>query len=223
MSEKLVSWLDRRRRMKSIELVQKHLAATSSAVEELCRAVEYKIGGDEDAAVETVKRVAELEEEADHLRNEISMEVARSSLPASDREDLLRLIRRVDWIADWAREAARILIWTPLEKVPRDLADLMIAMTVKVRECALNVEKCVNRLGADLDEALRIADKVERLEEEVDEKYLEARGKYPTLDYSKINPGEAILISQLLDAIEYIADWSENTIDQVRIIAIRVA
>lgn len=223
MNEKLVSWLDRRRRMKSIELVQKHLAATSSAVEELYKAVEYRISGDEKAAAEAVKRVAGLEEEADHLRNEISMEVAKSPLPASDREDLLRLIRRVDWIADWAREAARILVWTPLEKMPRDLADLMTSMTLKVRECALNVEKCINRLGANLSEALEIADKVERLEEEVDEKYLEARGKYPTLDYSKINPGEAILISQLLDAIEYIADWSENTIDQVRIIAIRVA
>ena len=223
MSERLVSWLDRRRRVKSIELVQKHLAATSSAVEELYKAVEYRISGDKRAAVETVKRVAELEEEADRLRNEISMEVAKSSLSASDREDLLRLIRRVDWIADWAREAARILAWTPLEKLSRDLADLIIAMMIKVRECTLNVEKCVNRLGVTLNEALKIADKVERLEEEVDEKYLEVRGKYPTLDYSKINPGEAILISQLLDAIEYIADWSENTIDQARIIAIRVA
>ncbi|MEM3793889.1 MAG: DUF47 family protein, partial [Candidatus Bathyarchaeia archaeon] len=73
-----------------------------------------------------------------------------------------------------------------------------------------------------LEEALKIADTVERLEEEVDERYLEARGMYPTLDYSRVNPGEAILISQLLDAIEYIADWSENTIDQVRIIAIRI-
>ncbi|MGC8849130.1 MAG: DUF47 domain-containing protein [Candidatus Bathyarchaeia archaeon] len=223
MSERLVSWLDKRRRMKSIELIQRHLSATSSAVEELHKAIEYKINGDIEASGEAVNHVAELEAEADHLRNEISLDVAKSPLPASDREDLLRLIRRVDWIADWAREAARILVWTPLDKIPEGLTDLMTAMMVKVRECVLNVEKCVNRLGVDLEEALKIADMVERLEEEVDERYLEARGKYPTLDYSRINPGEAILISQLLDAIEYIADWSENTIDQVRIIAIRIS
>lgn len=222
MSEKLVSWLDRRRRMKSIELIQRHLSATSSAVEELHRAIEYKVNGDLEASGEAVDRVAELEAEADHLRDEISLEVAKSPLPAGDREDLLRLIRRVDWIADWAREAARILVWTPLDKMPRELIDIMRAMMVKVRECVLNVERCVNRLGVDLEEALKIADTVERLEEEVDERYLEARGMYPTLDYSRVNPGEAILISQLLDAIEYIADWSENTIDQVRIIAIRI-
>ncbi|MEM2123585.1 MAG: DUF47 family protein [Candidatus Bathyarchaeia archaeon] len=223
MSERLVSWLDRRRRMKSIELIQRHLSATSTAVGELHRAVEYRINGDVRASEEAVNHVAELEAEADHLRDEISLEVAKSPLPASDREDLLRLIRRVDWIADWAREAARILVWTPLDKIPGGLADLIVAMMIKVRECTVNVERCVNRLGVDLDEALRIADMVERLEEEVDERYLEARGKYPTLDFSRINPGEAILISQLLDAIEYIADWSENTIDQVRIIAIRIA
>lgn len=222
MSEKLISWLNRRRRIKAIELIQKHLSATSAAAEELHKAVKHKIGGDEKNAAEDVKRVAQLEEEADRLRNEISLEIAKSPLPGTDREDLLHLVRRVDWIADWAREAARILLWTPMEKMPKELAELTLAMAEKVEECVLAVEKCVNRLGVNLEEALKLADAVERLEEEVDEKYLEARGKYPMLDYSKINPGEAILISQLLDAIEYVADWSENTVDQVRVIAIRL-
>jgi len=42
------------------------------------------------------------------------------------------------------------------------------------------------------------------------------------LDYSKINPGEAILLSQLLDAVENVADWCENTVDQVRVVAVRM-
>jgi uncharacterized protein Yka (UPF0111/DUF47 family) len=61
---------------------------------------------------------------------------------------------------------------------------------------------------------------VERLEEEVDGLYQQAREHYPNLDYGNLNPGEAILISQLLDAIEYVADWCENTVDQIRVITV---
>ncbi len=64
---------------------------------------------------------------------------------------------------------------------------------------------------------------MERIEEEVDEQYHQARSYYPKMNLNKINSGEVILISQFIDAIEYIADWCENTIDQVRVIAISLS
>jgi hypothetical protein len=42
------------------------------------------------------------------------------------------------------------------------------------------------------------------------------------MDFSKLNPGEVFLIFELFDAIENITDWCENTIDQVRVIAVRM-
>ncbi len=80
----------------------------------------------------------------------------------------------------------------------------------------------VHELFEKPKEAMRIADSVERLEEKVDALYTEIRGLYPTMDFSKINPGEVFLIGQLFDAIEQITDWCENTIDQVRVLAVRM-
>ena len=38
----------------------------------------------------------------------------------------------------------------------------------------------------------------------------------------EINAGEMVLIGQLFDAIENITDWCENTVDEVRVLAIRM-
>ncbi len=67
-----------------------------------------------------------------------------------------------------------------------------------------------------------MADNVEALEEKVDALYMEIRSLYPKMDFSKINPGEVFLIVQLFDAVENITDWCENTIDQVRVLAVRM-
>jgi len=91
-----------------------------------------------------------------------------------------------------------------------------------VKETALAVRNCIDQLSEEPKEAMRLADIVESLEEKVDTIYTEIRGLYPTIDFTKVNPGEVFLIGQLFDAIENITDWCENTIDQVRVIAVRV-
>jgi len=84
------------------------------------------------------------------------------------------------------------------------------------------VRKCIDALYHDLNEALKIADIVEKLEEDVDEIYSEVRKQYLIVDSKEIKVGELILIAQFFDVIENIADWCENTIDQVRVVAIRL-
>ena len=93
-------------------------------------------------------------------------------------------------------------------------------MVDKVKESVHSVVRCVDKLSENLEDALNLAEQVERAEEEVDALYQKARSYYPKLNYENINPGEAVLISEFIDAIEGIADWCENTIDQVRLIAI---
>lgn len=220
MSRKILDWLDRRKRIGTIQLVRKHLESTTGTIEELSKAIQFKTVGEDESALTSINLIFDYEKEADSLRREISTEVARSELPPSERGDLLRLVRVIDWIADWSLEAARILVSTPIEKLPNDLMNVVIEMVKKVKECVHAVVRCVDKLGDDLEEALKMADQVEQIEEEVDELYQQARKYYPELNYEKINPGEVILVSQLVDAIENIADWCENTIDQIRMIAI---
>ena len=222
MSEKIIAWFEKRRQTKAMQLMQNHLALATGAVEELAKAIRFKSEGDDKKANEAISSLSKMEDEADRLRRDISLNLTKGEIPPAERDDLLHLSKRVDMIADWSRESGRVLSATPLSKMPSELAFLCLNMVETVKECVWAVRKCVDRLTSDLQEALEWADKVERLEEKVDEQYIEARRYYLKLDYSKINPGEAILLSQLLDAVENVADWCENTVDQVRVVAVRM-
>ncbi len=202
--------------------MQDHLALTTRAVEELGNALQQKIAGQEEKALESINKVYRMEEQADQLRECIAEELTKGEIPPQERDDLLHLSRDIDWIADWSKEAARILKHTPISRLPKRLSDQGVRMIEKVRETTFLVRNCVERLTEDPQEALQLATKVENLEEETDALYSEVRSLYPTVDFSVVNPGEMVLVGQLFDAIENITDWCENTIDEVRVLAIRM-
>jgi len=222
LSEKLLTWFGKRRQTKAVQLMQAHLSLTTRAVEELEKAMEYRIKHQRELAEASIARLSRMEEEADALRREIALELTRGEIPPHERDDLLHLSRDIDWITDWSKESGRILSVAPVERLPEKITEKGLEMIRVVKETAMAVRNCVDQLSEKPKEAMRLADNVEALEERVDSLYTEIRGLYPTIDFSKVNPGEVFLIGQLFDAIENVTDWCENTIDQVRVIAVRI-
>jgi hypothetical protein len=215
----LLKWFEKRREAKVITMMQRHLAITISAVEDLERAVEAAADNDEKKMKESISRVTSAEKEADKLRRDVMRELARGELPPHDREDLMHLMKRIDMVADWSRESTRILSVVTPEDIPDNLKRAMVKMMKGARDCAISLRKSVSRMTEKPEEALRAADEVERLEEEVDALYEDARKQLAKETTMKI--GTAIMVNQLLDAIETVADWCENVCDQVRIIIVR--
>jgi len=215
----LLKWFEKRREAKVLTLMQRHLATTMSSVEDLEKAVKAAANGDEEEMKLCIKRVTSGEKEADTLRKEIMVELARGELPPEDREDLMHLTKRIDMVADWSRESTRILNAIPVREVPKDLKKACVEMVEGVKECASALRKSVGRIAEKPEEALRAADEVERQEEKVDDLYEKARTLLGKTAEMKV--GVAVLTSQLLEAIEMVADWCENTCDQVRIIIVR--
>ena len=76
-----------------------------------------------------------------------------------------------------------------------------------------------NKMMTKPGEALQAADDVEREEEKVDDLHEKARKLLVEEDLPKA--GIVLLISQLFDALEMIADACEDACDQVRIIMVR--
>jgi hypothetical protein len=215
----LIKWFEKRRETKVIRMMQRHLATTISAVEDLERAVEAAAENDEKVMKESISRVTSAEKEADKLRRDVMLELARGELPPHDREDLMHLMKRIDMVADWSRESTRILSVVSPKDIPDNLKTAMVKMMKGTKECAVALRKSVGRMTEKPEEALRAADEVERLEEEVDALYESARKQL--VKETKMKVGAAIMLNQLLDAIETVADWCENVCDQVRIIIVR--
>lgn len=213
-----------RRTVKAMSLVVEHSKMTTLAVELLSKCIRAAVEGRKEELERNFIALEEKEKEADVLRRRIIEELARGELPVDERVGLMRLSRQIDWITDWAHEASRILVGFDLSQMPKRVQDVVLEMCSTVADCTLRVTDCVQKLvdGA-MEDALRAADEVERLEEKVDKLYQGAHSNLKDIQTNGIRVGAIILLSQFTEAIENIADRCEDSCDQVRVMAVTLS
>ena len=213
-----------RRTVKAMGLVLEHSKMTTLAVELLAKCIQNAKDGKKDDLEKNFELLHRKEQEADSLRRRIIEELARGELPSDERVGLMRLCRQIDWIADWAHEAGRVLVFFDLSSLPRKVQDVIVEMCEAVVECAAKVAESVLKLiDGEIDQSLQAADGVERLEERVDDLYQKARGNLSGMTADRISVGSVILFSEFLEAIENTSDRCEDTCDQVRVMAVMLA
>jgi len=215
----LIKWFEKRRETKALATIQRHLALTPGIVEDLEKAIIASIKGDEKERQRCIERVSSGEKEADTLRRKVMDEISKGELSPADRADLMDLVKRVDMVADWSRESTRVLGAIPMEHVPDSIKEEFIEMVKSVKECALSLQRCVNKMMTKSQEALQAADAVEREEEKVDDIHEKARKLLGKEELPKA--GVAVLVGELFEAVEMIADACEDACDQVRVIMVR--
>lgn len=218
MSE-LLDWFKKRRETRALNTMKRHLATTMSIVHDLERAVEAAVSNNGDETRLLVASITKAEKEADTLRRDFMDELAQGELSPADREDLMHLMKQVDRVADWCREATRLLNIIPMEDVPRSLKTASVEMVKGLKECALSLQKSIDVMIDKPGEALKAADEVERQEEKVDDLHENARESLAK--EAELKAGVAVLTSQLFEAIETAADSCEDACDHVRIIIVR--
>lgn len=222
MARRLFGWFAPKRGENVLMMVEEHLELTQNAVMDLYKMVEASANNLERNSKGFFESVSQLEMRADDLRRKMVEELTRSEMFPEEREDLMELVRAVDWVADWSKEAGRILVLIPFNKAPDEMKQAALNMCKANVDCVGVLSDCVQTLHQrNHSEALSLADKVEILEEELDELYSTARLHLANLEYPGFSIGVMILLNEFLDALETIADWCENTADIVRAIAVR--
>jgi predicted phosphate transport protein (TIGR00153 family) len=167
-------------------------------------------------------KISEHEMEADLLRRDMINKLAERKVFPSERQDLMELVRAVDWVADWAKEAGRILMIIHLENASDEMKDSVQNMSKACLNSVSLLADCLQELSRDRIKAIEFANEVEILEEDIDELYATSRRHLAKMDYPEFSKGEIILLNEFLDAIETVSDWCENTVDIVRSIAVRI-
>lgn len=224
LSRKLIRWFEIRRKIEAIRMILQHIQTVVNSVEELVNGTNLAKVGKEMEFQESLKRHIDIERDADNFRRRITAELAKGEIPPDERVGLMRLVRQIDWISDWALEAHRILSVFMFSGISDEIKDSCIEMLKTIRNCALTVQECIQKLAdKNIDETLKLCDQVERLEEDVDVQYQNARRLVYQLGRSDIYLGSLILLIQFLDALENIADKCEDTCDQVRVIVVAVS
>jgi len=223
MKSTFESWFAARTKARAIEMVRQATRMLVPSVEELMACVNYAVAGKREELESAFTRLHQLEREGDSLRRLIITELARGSLPVDERRSFMRLARQIDWVADWCLEGGRLVRQSPLSKLPEDLRRTALDMCKVVKDCVGGVQQCIDLLtDKKVQEALDSADRVERLEEEVDDLYRRARGLLSEISGPELTVGQVILLAEFLDAVENIADRCEDVCDQARVIAVSV-
>ena len=202
-------------------MVEDHLELTQKAVNSLYDMVEASAECDPEKCKSSYMSVSEMEMQADELRRMMVEELTEGEMFPEERDDLMELVRAVDWIADWSKEAGRILNSIPFEKAPDEIKTATMNMVRANVDCVKVLTECIRALPRDSRKALTLANEVEMLEENIDDLYGEARKLFASLEFPGFTTGALILVNEFLDAIETVADWCENTADIVRAIAVR--
>lgn len=221
MSNRVLRWFGDRRNEKVLSLTYEHLELTTNAVERLYEMVKV-VATEPSKKSELYETISMYEMEADKLRREMVNELSIRDVYPSERDDLMELVSAVDWVADSAREAGRILVIIPFEKLPEEFVSVIEDMCRVNYSCVEVLTKCIQALSSDPREALEFADKVELFEEDLDDLFGSARNHLVGLQDGILSRGAMILLYELLESIETVSDWCENSADIARAIALRV-
>jgi len=220
MSERILRWFGDRRTETVIDMTHRHLELTTEAVKQLYEMV--RTASDDQEKKAFYEAISQNEMKADQIRREMVTELSKRELYPTERGDLMELVRAVDWIADWAREAARILVIIPFYKLTPEFKGTIEDMCKENYSIVRVLAKCIHALSTNPKEAMEYADQVELLESDLDDLFGSARNHFVELGDIGMTRGALILVNELMQAIETISDWCENTADIARAISIRV-
>lgn len=212
-------WFASRRKSKVLDMAYRQMTVAINTVTELRKAITAASIGEVDEANNCVERLFTVEQEIDSLRRAVFEELTRGSLPSKDREDIMRLVQRLDVMADFVKDSARTLLILMEAKIPEEMWTLYVEMAKDLVECASTLRKSIEKLGTDLAEARALAEKVDQIEGKVDQKYLKIK-RLLLKHGGEISPGVLLMLRDLMETMEHVADTCDDTADYVRILTV---
>ncbi len=163
--------------------------------------------------------VFKYEKEADDIKRKILSELSSEFFHPIDREDLIRLVLTSDDVAAYAKAWSRRLTLLNVGNVPQEILNKLFVMASKVHEATLLMKKAAEKLMLDPREVLELANKIEVLEEEVDDIRHEVfKDILNFCEQSKIS--QCLMVKEVMDSIENSADKCEDVADVLRSIAL---
>lgn len=221
MRENLVMerWFEKRRKTKVLEIAHRQMTVALDTVSDLERALKAALAEDRETAKLTIERLFLVEEEIDGLRRTVFEELTRGSLSPKDREDIMNLVKNLDWMADHVKNAARDVLVLLDADVPREVWKAFTDMSSAIVRTAAVLRESLRSLGEDNARARAMSEKVEDEENKVDKKHLETKSLF--LKYGEqVNPAVLLILKDLLDSMEEAADRCADTGDYIRVLTV---
>jgi len=198
-----------------LSMVLEHSVKCRDAARHLRELLELAVEGK--SLDQKIAEIERAERDADKLRRAILDHLAEGALPPLSREDFVRLVERVDMVADWSREAARILRALECPSCLRGVSESLLKLGRHAEEAAEKLYEAVRVLGQDLRKARELVAEVERIEDKGDWAYAECLAVLSKHWEDINNP----LVMVLVQDVENVVDAAEDASDVLEEIIIR--
>jgi len=212
-------WFAQRRKSKVLDFAYREITLAIDTVTELEKAISAFSMGKKEEVREWIEKLFPTEEEIDNLRRAIFEELTKGSLPLTDREDIMHLVKRMDVMADHVKDSARSVLTLVDSEVPEEIWSVYVEMARNLVDCANTLRASIEKLGSDLAEAGALSRKVDVFEGKVDKDYLKVKGLFVKYG-KKVDPGVLINLRDLVESMECVADSCDDTADYVRILTV---
>ncbi len=221
MERRSYTWFERRRRSKALELAQHQITKALDTITLLHKSVQNITEAKKEEAMQNIEQLFNVEEEVDKLRREVFKEISSGVALFSDyREDLMHLVKRLDTLADYVKDAARCTRILVDLQIPEELWNKTVHITSTLVKCASTLRNSIENLTQDTTAAMESAKQVEDIESEVDKEYLETKALF--VKYAEqMNMGAIVIFNDLVEFIEQAADMCADTADYIVILASR--
>ncbi len=212
-------WFAKRRKSKVLEMADRQMTLAIDTVIELEKSINSALKGDKEKAKASFDKLSKVEHEIDELRRTVFEELTRGSLRSKDREDIMHLVKRLDEMADHVKDASRAVIILLEAEVPKEMWKQFVLTAKDLVACATTLRKAIENLGTEPEKAMELAKQIDKIEYQVDEKYV--KSKAMLLKYSKkIDAATIMLLKDLIEEMEHVADSCDDTADYVRILTV---
>jgi uncharacterized protein Yka (UPF0111/DUF47 family) len=204
---------------KMLDLCQVHARNIVEIVRQLAVLVDNITEGKTKLAKENYANILKAIEENEKNKTTFLVEVASVGSLLISREDFLRLLFRLDEIADYSEAIGNRLIYVTDLKWKLDakkLQNISNLMSLILKEIS-KVRETLHSLSFDPDKAMETAKSVEQLEREVD---AESRKLDLELIGSKLPLPTMLFLRGIVERAERIADIGIDVIDHIRVLAL---
>jgi predicted phosphate transport protein (TIGR00153 family) len=207
-----------KRRM--LDLCQTHARNVVEIARQLTLLVDNIAEGKTRLAKENYQNITKSIEENEKNKSTFLIEVASVGSLLISREDFLRLLFRLDEIADYCESMGGRLIaateWVKWKLDAKKLQALSELMSLILKEIS-KVRETLHSLSFDADKAMETAKSVEDLERQID---VASRKLDLELLNSRLPLPMMLFLRDVVDRAEKIADIGLDVVDHIRVLAL---
>jgi len=213
-------WLGRKREREMLRLSKLHFDKIMELTKVFKEYIVLYSGCRPEEYSSKYQMIFRLEREADEEKERIISEVSKGPFHPIDREDIISLVLTVDDIAANLKSASRRLLYTDSRNVPEAVRGKLVGLADLIVEIVEKSGEAFNALIDGSRDTLKLADLVERKEEEIDEFRHDLIHDVLKWGDSSGRLSDVLMVKEAVENIETASDKAEDVADLIRRITV---